>query len=142
MSKRYRTELQVNPSIADLSRLEEQLRNFNRSQVENPGRLSFLISLLGPQDSLVGGLFARISYAWLFVDILWIAEGNRGKGQGRELLQRAEEEARQRGCLNAWVDTFSFQAPEFYEKNGYTVFAELPDYPPGHTRYFLRKALI
>jgi GNAT superfamily N-acetyltransferase len=141
MSRSYRTELQINPTAADVVRLEERLRDFNRSQVENPARLSFLIRLLDHENSLVGGLFARISYGWLFVDMLWVAEENRGKGQGGELLRRAEEEARRNGCLNAWVDTFSFQARGFYEKNGYVVFGELADYPPGHTRHFLRKPL-
>lgn len=139
MSAHYRTELQINPTAADVSRLEERLRDYNRSQVENPTRLSLLISLLDQENRLVGGLFAKISYGWLFVDVLWIAEGNRGKGQGRELLRQAEEEARRHGCLNAWVDTFSFQGRGFYEKNGYTVFGELSDHPPGHARYFLRK---
>lgn len=90
---------------------------------------------------MIGGVFAKISYQWLFVDALWVSEVARGKGQGRNLLLRAEDEARSHGCLNAWVDTFSFQASGFYGKNGYTVFGELPGYPPGHTRYFLRKSL-
>ena len=39
------------------------------------------------------------------------------------------------------MDTFSFQARPFYEKLGYRVFGQLPDYPRGQTRYFLAKAL-
>jgi hypothetical protein len=45
------------------------------------------------------------------------------------------------GCRKSWLDTFSFQAPGFYEKNGYVVFGELSEYSPGHKRYFLRKRL-
>ena len=52
----------------------------------------------------------------------------------------AEARALERGCHSAWVDTFSFQAPGFYPKLGYTVFGEL-DYPPGHKRIFLQKRL-
>ena len=141
MSTNYRTELQLSPNAADVILLEERLRDFNRSHVENPVRLSFLIRLLGPENLLVGGLFARISYGWLFVEMLWVAEENRRKGQGRELLRQAEEEALRHSCLHAWVDTFSFQGRGFYEKNGYVVFGQLADYPPGHTRYFLRKTL-
>jgi ribosomal protein S18 acetylase RimI-like enzyme len=57
------------------------------------------------------------------------------------LLQEAEAIAVKRGCHHSHLDTYSFQAPEFYEKQGYRRFGELPDYPPGHTRYFLRKDL-
>jgi ribosomal protein S18 acetylase RimI-like enzyme len=66
---------------------------------------------------------------------------HRGGGWGRALLERAEEEAIARGLQGVWLDTFSFQAPGFYQKLGYEVFGTLADYPPGHTRYFLRKTL-
>ncbi|MDP3936617.1 MAG: hypothetical protein Q8R92_00595 [Deltaproteobacteria bacterium] len=46
-----------------------------------------------------------------------------------------------RRCAHAHLDTFSYQARPFYERHGYTLFATLDDYPPGHKRYFLRKAL-
>jgi hypothetical protein len=48
----------------------------------------------------------------------------------------------QRGCHNAWLDTFEFQARGFYESLGYECFGELPDYPKGHARYFMKKALL
>ena len=56
-------------------------------------------------------------------------------------MEVAEAEARQRGAQNAYLDTFSFQAPDFYKKLGYQVFGELPDFPTGHQRYFLKKEL-
>jgi hypothetical protein len=51
------------------------------------------------------------------------------------------EEARWRGARNAYLDTFSFQAPDFYQRHGYRVFGELVDFPPGHTRYYMTKQL-
>ena len=141
MSSHYRAELRMNPTALEVSWLEEQLRTYNRSQVDNPVRLEFLITLTDLGSSLVGGVFAKVSYGWLFIEILWVAEAIRGKGEGRNLLRRAEEQALQHGCRNAWVDTFSFQARGFYERNGYVSFGELPDYPPGHMRYFMRKHL-
>ena len=62
-------------------------------------------------------------------------------GLGSSLLATAEHEARLRGCRGAWLDTFEFQARGFYERAGYVVFGEIPDYPPGSARYFLKKAL-
>jgi hypothetical protein len=54
-------------------------------------------------------------------------------------MQQAEDEARQRLCLGAWLDTFSFQARGFYERLGYTVFGTINDFPPGHSRIFMKK---
>ena len=54
----------------------------------------------------------------------------------------AEAEAVVRGCHGAWLDTFDFQARGFYEKLGYTCFAELPEYPIGHSRFFMKKPLV
>jgi len=53
----------------------------------------------------------------------------------------AEVEARKRGARYAYLDTFDFQAPEFYKKYGYEVFGVLEDFPSGHTRYFMKKQL-
>ena len=141
MKTHYRMEVTIAPPDAEVKRLQQQLRNYNTSQVGDSDRISLLITLLDSKNEFSGGLFGKISRQWLFIDTLWIAEQARGRGQGRELLQAAEEEARARGCGNAWVDTFSFQALSFYERNGYVVFGELSDYPPGHKRYFLQKRL-
>jgi hypothetical protein len=53
----------------------------------------------------------------------------------------AEQEARKNGAKNVYLDTFSFQALDFYQEHGYRVFGELEDFPPGHQRYYLRKEL-
>ena len=60
----------------------------------------------------------------------------RGQGWGRRLIEAAEAVGVQRGCQYVWLDTYSFQARPFYEKLGYQVFGQLPDHPPGHTRFF------
>ncbi len=90
---------------------------------------------------LVGGLWGRTAYGWLFVELLFVPESHRGQGLGRQLMQRVEQEALSRGCHNAWLDTFEFQARGFYERLGYQCFGELADYPPGFSRYFMRKTL-
>ncbi len=52
-----------------------------------------------------------------------------------------ENHAWLRGCRGSWLDTFSFQAPRFYQAIGYQQFGELPDFPPGSRRHFLWKSL-
>jgi GNAT superfamily N-acetyltransferase len=75
------------------------------------------------------------------VELLFVPKEYRGAGLGTELMRLAEEEARRRGCRGAWLDTFSFQARGFYERLGYSVFGTIGDHPPGHSRFFMKKAL-
>jgi GNAT superfamily N-acetyltransferase len=72
---------------------------------------------------------------------LWLSKELRGQGYGHSHLIRAEEEAMQRGCVNACLETYSFQALSFYEKHGYVAFAELEGLSPGGKKHFLRKSL-
>jgi GNAT superfamily N-acetyltransferase len=90
---------------------------------------------------VLGGLLGNIWAGWLHVGTLGVAAPMRGKGYGRELMQRAEAYAIARGCTGALLDTFSFQARPFYEKLGYHVFGTLDDHPRGHQHYFLTKHL-
>ena len=89
----------------------------------------------------LGGLLGDLWGGWLHVRILWVDAAVRGQGNGGRLLQAAEDYALERGCFAAILDTHSFQARPFYEECGYEVFATLEDYPPGHSKFFLRKQL-
>ena len=93
------------------------------------------------RGQIVGGLVARMFLGWLFVELLWVSDQRRQKGLGRSLMQKAESEARKRGIRNVYLDTFSFQAPGFYKKLGYREFGRLNDFPAGHTRHWMTKAL-
>ena len=88
-----------------------------------------------------GGLMGDLWGGWLHVRILWVDPAARGQGNGSRLLLAAENYAIERGCVAATLETASFQARPFYEKCGYEVFAALEDYPPGHTKFYLRKQL-
>ena len=65
----------------------------------------------------------------------------RGQGWGKRLVDSFETEAAARGCDGVWVDTYAFQAPEFYEKLGYRQIGRLEDFPPGSARLFYWKRL-
>lgn len=90
---------------------------------------------------LVGGLAGHTHWNWLFVSHLWVADDQRGVGLGTRLMRTAESEAVDRGAAHAHVDTYDFQALQFYERIGYQRFGVLQDYPPGHSRRFLRRDL-
>lgn len=91
---------------------------------------------------IIGGIIARM-YCWNCVDVdaLWVAETYRGTGLGKKLLLQAEKTARKEGARLIHLDTFDFQARDFYESQGYEVFGVLEDCPAGHKRYYMRKYL-
>ncbi len=114
---------------------------------------AFNVELLGPSENrplaitirskgdgaLIGGLYGRTGFRRMFVEKLFVPQSLRGQGLGTKLLQQAEAEAKKRNCLGAWLETLSADAKRVYVHNGYRVFGEIPDYPPGNTRYFLSK---
>jgi len=105
------------------------------------GLRAFNTITLREKRGIVGGVIGDTHLGWLFVQWFWIDEKYRGKGFGTRLLTTAEAEARKRGVKNVYLDTWSFQAPDFYKKLGYREFGRLDDYPPGHYRAWMTKAL-
>ena len=117
------------------------ITEFNTQQAGDDEGRNLCFVLRGPDQEILGGVIGATYWDWLSIDLMWVKDELRGRGYGRRLLKLAEDEARQRGARNAYLDTFSFQAPEFYKRNGYRVFGELGDFPAGHRRYFLTKRL-
>lgn len=75
----------------------------------------------------------------MYVDISFVNEAHRGKGFGKRLLDAATSKAKSLGGYMAHLDTFDWQAREFYERQGYAVFGTLENCPPGHQRYYMKK---
>ncbi|MFF8973219.1 GNAT family N-acetyltransferase [Streptomyces sp. NPDC014995] len=91
---------------------------------------------------LAGGLVGHTWTTWLHVTYLWVDERHRGSGLGTRLLTEAERLARrERGCRRVRLETWDFQAPDFYRKLGYEVVCVIEDYPPGITEFTLTKRL-
>ncbi|HET9196281.1 MAG TPA: GNAT family N-acetyltransferase [Vicinamibacterales bacterium] len=120
-----------------LGLLEESNAALNFARAEK----HFCATLRGPEGTIEGGIAARSFWGWLYIVALAIKPSWRGHGYGLRLLAEAEAWGRDCDCRNAWLMTMSFQAREFYERAGYVVFAELPDYPDAERRLFMRKSL-
>lgn len=135
-----RLEAKDDPTYEQMEALAVRLEAFNESAwpAHQPWRAIALF--VWEQQNLVGGIAGETYAGWLFIRYFWIAESLRGQGIGRQLIGEAEARALARGCHSAWVDTFSFQAPGFYQKLGYEVFGELA-WSADHKRIFLRKQL-
>ena len=100
-----------------------------------------VIPLRDDHGSVIGGFWGFTVFAWLHVQMLLVPEVLRGRGVGSALMASAEAEARARGCRGAHVETFSFQAGEFYRKIGYVLFGVLKDYPRGYDQLYFAKRL-
>ncbi len=142
MADEYRVEQVEKIDDAIWGAIGGGIQNYNdeKAGMDNGKRLCFVIYDQGGQ--VAGGVIGITYWNWLYIDLMWIKEDLRGLGYGSRLLALAEAEARTRGAQHAYLDTFSFQAPEFYKKQGYQVFGELRDFPPGNQRYFLTKELL
>ena len=117
------------------------IARYNTEQAGDDKAQRICFAVQSAEQEIVGGVMAALYWNWLYIDLMWIQEELRGRGYGSRLLTLVEDEARRRGAKNAYLDTFSFQAPDFYKKHGYQVFGELHDFPPGYQRYFLAKQL-
>jgi ribosomal protein S18 acetylase RimI-like enzyme len=115
--------------------------NYNKQQAGEDNAQSLCFVLHAPDQQIVGGIIGATHWDWFHIDLLWVKDDLRGRGYGHRLLTLAEDEARRRGAKNVYLDTFSFQAPNFYKQHGYQVFGELKDFPTGHQRYYLTKQL-
>ncbi|HEX2081633.1 MAG TPA: GNAT family N-acetyltransferase [Longimicrobium sp.] len=137
----YRIGLEDEPSAEDRRKVIEGIKAYNARFTPRVPKLGLTLLLRDGGGEVRGGLLAETYWGWLFVDILWVDEPLRGQGHGGRLMRAAEEEAVRRGCAGAYLDTFDFQARPFYERLGYQLFGQLDDFPPGGSRYFLRKRL-
>ena len=135
-----RLSFEDRPSWEDREVIDNGLGEYNAPFLRDPSYAYFGIFVRDDGGAIHGGLIGHVYAGWLFVNLLWVHADLRRTGIGSGLLAEAERRALALGCHSAWLDTFSFQGPEFYPKFGYREFGRL-DYPPGHQRIFLQKQL-
>lgn len=120
---------------AGLSAFNDQMTGINDHQ-------SLAVMVRDPEThQVLGGITGRTSLGLLFLDLFYLPESLRGSGLGSRLLKAYEDEGCRRGCRSAVLYTLSFQVPEFYEKNGWQRFGEVPCDPQGTSRVFMSKVL-
>jgi len=141
-SARYpRVEISSEPTVMEMQAIMKPLLDFNAAHGCPVDLEPVAILLKDENELIVGGLWGRTVYQWLFVEHLVVPSEARGQNLGSLLMETAEEIAKKRGCIGSWLTTLSFHAQGFYERLGYEVFAQLPDSPAPHSRILLRKTL-
>lgn len=128
-------------AVAAADRIRGSLARDNELKVGARNLRSLVLTLTDDQGQLVGGLVGETFWNTLHVELLWVADKHRGRGYGRRLMEAAEQEGHTRGAEIAYLNTFSFQAPAFYERLGYRSFGKLEDSPKGATRMWYSKRI-
>lgn len=117
------------------------IRTYNRSKREEAESESLNLYVEDEKGNLMAGLVAETFGNWLEIEYLFVKEELRGQGIGSKLLQQAENEAKKRNCRFSFVNTYQFQAPDFYLSHGYKEVFALQDYPYTGQRYYYQKDL-
>jgi GNAT superfamily N-acetyltransferase len=140
--EKYLIEVAENATEEIEALIEVGLNQYNDEITGTNDRRPLAVVVRDPASGeVLGGISGRSSLGMLFVDLFHLPKSLRGSGLGSELLRRFELEGRRRGCVSAVLYTISFQAPKFYELNGWTRFGEVPCLPAGTSRVFMMKTL-
>lgn len=133
--------MNTNPTDNEIKYIRDALYKYNEDIVGADGHVPINIVEYDGEGNVIGGIIGGTYWGWMYIDILWVDQNHRKKGIGTKLLCEAEKEALNRGCHHVHVDSMSWQAPEFYKKQGYEVIGILPDIPIGNQKYLLIKNL-
>lgn len=135
----------INCVDTDADDICDKLVEYNLSRVPKTQETDFVNiykKIVNEKGEIIAGCLAKM-YCWnvIYVDILWIDEVYRKQGLGSKLLKEIERIAVEEDCTLIHLDTFDFQAKDFYIMHGYEVFGVLEDCPKEHCRYYLKKKL-
>lgn len=119
----------------------QNLLEYNLARIEDKNPKDLGVYLQDEKGEMLAGLIGNTHGNWLTIKFLWVSEKVRRQNIGSQILRKAEERAKERGCKYAFLDTFSFQAPEFYKKYGYKEKFALEEYPIKGKRYYFTKTL-
>lgn len=129
------------PAQDDKAVVLSGLDSSNRAAVDLAAIRPLAAFVRDEHGTILGGVLARTWGECCEVMQLWVDEAHRRRGHGRSLMRAVETESRNRGCTRIHLDTFSFQAPDFYAALGYAVVGEFTGFPDGVRRFFLEREL-
>jgi GNAT superfamily N-acetyltransferase len=129
------------PSLEEKAYLENSINHFNIHLTDIPFNGEIAVLAYDEQDRIIGG---ANGFQWgdaFTIEFLWLEEQWRGQDIGTQIMDAIEHQAAQRKCIQLYLDTYSFQAIDFYQKRGYEVVGKIENFPTPHTHYFLKKDL-
>lgn len=123
-------------------RLSDELDAFNAAATEGFSPSRELTVRIERSGELIAGVAGWTWGEAAGIALTWVRDSERGSGAGAAAIKTFEDEARQRGAQRAFVTSFTFQAPSFYERLGYLETFRWDGIPAaGHDDVHLRKEL-
>lgn len=124
--------------------LNSKIDKFNAEQLSFVGEAEYEKNYVIKDQ--IGDMIAGIRGCFylrecLYIRVLFVDENKRKQGLGSILLYTMEKQAKSMNIRLIHLDTFDFQAKDFYLKHGYEVFGVLDDCPKYHKRYYMKKIL-
>lgn len=129
-----------NPKPEDDKVLREGIVNFNKEVIKE--KASHFNVFAKANSQIIGGALVWEHSDAFYIDVLWLNESYRKKGIGTKIISMIETMALDKGILKIFVDTYEFQAQEFYQKHGFNSIGIIPEYLLGYDRVFLRKDIL
>jgi len=133
------TEGEPNPD--DFESLSKGLLSHHESQGHKRIWEKYCIFLKDKSGKAHAGIIVTFLWNGMHIDSLWVDESLRGNDYGTKLMKMVEEAAIKKKCTIAYTDTFTWQAPEFYEKLGYKIYGRLEEFPEGNSLSYYYKRL-
>lgn len=143
MSVPLQPKREANPRKEDVDLFYAKIDAFNIAATgESTGNRDIVFFIRDTENTIIGGIRGTLNNSgWLYIIAIWVDAEYRKKGYGTLLMQSMEKEARANGGTNSYLNTISFQAPEFYKRLGYEVFATLDNFHLDYRKIFLKKKL-
>lgn len=138
----YKYEITVGrPNFKDYKTLSDGMLSYHAKQGHPRTSETVNIFLKDKNKKTVGGIIVTILWNGIEINSLWVKESLRGKGLGKKLVEVGEKEGVKRGCTIIYTNTFTWQAPQFYEKLGYKPYGKLDNFPTGNALTYFYKNL-
>lgn len=132
-----------NPSDELLEEIRQGLVHFNAPQFGHFDEQTIVFEQRDTMHALQGGVIALVYEQVVLVRFLWVSEACRHQGLGSQLLSKVELLAREQGANQLVLDTYSFQAPRFYQRHGFIEVGRYKNFPkPGCDKIFFSKTLL
>ncbi|MCA2375048.1 GNAT family N-acetyltransferase [Agrobacterium genomosp. 3 str. CIP 111-78] len=119
--------------------IRDPLVAYNLARFGESDKRDLNITIRDDDNTVTGGLVGYTGRGWLYVQLLFVPETMRGQGTAAKLLAMAEEEARKRGCMGAYIDTMNPDALRTYERYGFTRIGSLGPLSSGQSITWLEK---
>ena len=121
--------------------LEDRIYEYNSAEAHiDDGRL-FSRVVRNKDQEIIAGIAGWTWAGICEITQLWVDKNVRRMGIGKILLEAAELEAKSKGCHTILVRSYSFQAPDFYQKYDYRVEYVLNGFPEGYDYFILSKMI-